>query len=191
MDQHRPSFAEEIKFFLNACPGPAVARHGLHIAAFQEVRGIPRLVPTREDDEPREVSKPRRGSGQGEGDRSYLSEVAEVAELIGCRSGYLSEAALRHGYQDSRALRWIRFLHGMALRAEGVSALTLVMRLGFADLAGWNRSTRRLVGRTPRQLPSLPIDYWVRRAVDDLFLSPATTETERQKTNRGEDNLEQ
>ena len=38
------------------------------------------------------------------------------------------------------------------------------MRLGFSDLAGWSRFTRRLVGRTPSQLPNLPLDYWVRKA---------------------------
>lgn len=71
--------------------------------------------------------------------------AVEIAKRVGCRRAYLSEAALRHGFQYSRAVRWIRFLHGMALRAEGVGALTLAMRLGFSDLAGWNRFTRRLV----------------------------------------------
>ena len=190
MDQRRRSFDEEIKFFLNACPGPAVAKHGLHIAAFQEVRGIQGLEPSGDGDELREAAEYGRRSVHGGSDRGYLHRVAEIAERVGCRRAYLSEAALRHGFQYSRAVRWIRFLHGMALRAAGVSALTLAMRLGFSDLSGWNRFTRRLVGRSPRQLPDLPLDYWVRRAVDDVFLSPTTTGTENRE-NRGEDNQEQ
>ena len=43
MDQSRRSFDEEIRFFLNACPGPSVPRRGLYHAAFQRVRGIPDL----------------------------------------------------------------------------------------------------------------------------------------------------
>ena len=190
MEERRRSFDEEIKFFLNACPGPAVAKHGLHIAAFQEVRGIQGLEPSGDRDELREAAEYGRRSVHGGSDRGYLHRVAEIAERVGCRRAYLSEAALRHGFQYSRAVRWIRFLHGMALRAAGVDALTLAMRLGFSDLSGWNRFTRRLVGRSPRQLPDLPLDYWVRRAVDDVFLSPATTGTENRE-NRGEDNQEQ
>jgi len=191
MSQQKKSFDEDIRFFLNACPGPAVLVHGLHLVAFQEVRGIPRLTPAKEDDGRRNVPE-RRGEDDREdrGDGNYLCTVTGVAELVKCRPAYLSEAALRHGYQYSRALRWIRFLHGMALYGEGVSGLTVAMRLGFSDLAGWSRFTLRLVGRTPSQLPGLPLEHWVRRAVDDLFFSPRETGAEGPEGNRGEDNLE-
>ena len=184
MEERRPSFDEEIRFFLNACPAPAVAKRGLHIVAFQKVGGIRVLEPSGEGHEVPAAAEYGRGSEDGGGDRGYLHRVAEIAKCVGCRRAYLSEAALRHGFQYSRAVRWIRFLHGMALRAEGVDALTLAMRLGFSDFAGWNRFTRRLVGLTPSQLPSVPLEYWVRRAVDDVFLSPATNWMESRETNR-------
>ena len=122
MEERGRSFDEDIRFFLNACPGPAMARRGLHVAAFQEVRGIPGLERSREDEEPRRGFEGGRSSGQTEGDGSYLRKRTEIAELLGCRPAYLTEAALRHGYQYSRALRWIRFLHGVALRAAGVDS---------------------------------------------------------------------
>lgn len=184
MDQSPRSFDEEIRFFLNACPGPSVSRRGLYHAAFQRVRGIPGPDQSGPHDELPGGSERRRSTGEGGGEGSYLRKVAEIAECVGCRPAYLTEAALRHGYRYSRALRWIRFLHGMALHARGVGGLTLAMRLGFSDVAGWTRFTRRLVGRTPSQLPNLPLDYWVRRAVDDVFLSPVNQGTESRQTNR-------
>ena len=174
MKRHRRSFDEDIIFFLNACPGPAVVKQGLHLVAFQEVRGIPASA-SRGDDEvgQRVADRVAKDDREDGGHREYLHTVSGVAELVGCRRGYLSEAALRHGYQYSRALRWIRFLHGMALRERGVSRLTMALRLGFSDIAGWGRFTRRLLGRTPSQLPNLPLHWWVRRAIDDLFLGSA------------------
>lgn len=174
MKECQRSFDEEVSFFLNACPGPAVVKHGLRLVAFQEVRGIRGLESAEEGDELQTSTEYGRGSGHRGVDRRYLHRVAEIAKRVGCRPAYLSEAALRHGFHYSRAVRWILFLHGMALRAEGVGALTLAMRLGFSDLAGWSRFTTRLTGRTPNQLPNLPLEMWARRAVDDVFLSPGT-----------------
>ena len=191
MDQRQRSFDEEIKFFLNACPGPAVAKHGLHIAAFQEVRGIQGLEPSGDGDELREAAEYGRRSVHGGSDRGYLHRVAEIAERVGCRRAYLSEAALRHGFQYSRAVRWIRFLHGMALRAVGVDALTLAMRLGFSDLAGWSRFTRRLGGKDAEPASQPSPRLLGAQGVEDLLLSPTTTDVERRETNRGEDNQEQ
>lgn len=110
MQERGRSFDEGIGFFLNACPGSAMARRGLHIAAFQEVRGIPGLERSGEDEERRRGFEGHRSSGQTEGDGSYL--------------------------------------------------------------------TKRLVGRTPSQLPNLPLEYWARRAVSDVFLPPRTRATE-------------
>lgn len=191
MDEHRLNFDEEITFLLNACPGPAVMKQGLHIVAFQEVPGIPRLAPARQHDQRPTVSVSGVKAGPvEESGREYVCSVNRVAELVNCRAGYLSEAALRHGFQYSRALRWIRFLHGMALYGVGASGLTVAMRLGFSDLAGWSRFSQRLVRRTPSQLPNLPFDFWVRKAVDDLFLSSAKPDTDSPERNRAEDNLE-
>ena len=101
-----------------------------------------------------------------------MSSITQVAERLDCRAAYLSKAARNHGYSLSRALRWIRFLHAMALVAEGCRVDTVVWRLGFNDVAGWSRFARRLVGRSPRQLPVLPLDHWVRRAVNDVYFGP-------------------
>ena len=174
MDQHQRSFDEDIRFFLNACPGPAVVKHGLHLVAFQKVPGIPPPAAGRDENEGQGVADHgAKNDGEDGGCREYLRTVSRVAGLVGCRQQYLSEAARRHGYHYSRALRWIRFLHGMALRERGVGRLTVALSLGFSDVAGWSRFTRRLVGRTPSQLPSLPLHWWVRRAIDDLFMGSA------------------
>ena len=34
----------------------------------------------------------------------------------------------------------------------------MVSRLGFNDIAGWSRFTNRLLGRSPRQIPLLPLE---------------------------------
>ena len=47
---------------------------------------------------------------------------------------------------------------------------TMVHRLGFGDVAGWSRFARRLVGRSPAQLPVVPLGFWVRKAVNDVYL---------------------
>jgi len=46
----------------------------------------------------------------------------------------------------------------------------MVHRLGFSDNAGWSRFARRLVGRSPGQLPVVTLGFWVRKAVDDVYL---------------------
>ena len=84
MQERGRSFDEGIGFFLNACPGSAMARRGLHIAAFQEVRGIPGLERSGEDEERRRGFEGHRSSGQTEGDGSYLRKQTEIAELLGC-----------------------------------------------------------------------------------------------------------
>lgn len=66
-------------------------------------------------------------------------------------------------------LRWVRFLHAVDLRAEGCRVETMVQRLGFGDVAGWSRFANRLVGRSPAQLPVVPLGLWVRKAVNDVY----------------------
>lgn len=156
MEQHGRSFHEDIQIFLNACPGPAVAKRGLHLAAFQEVRGIRGLERAADDDKRQRGPVRRRSAGQSEGGGSYLRKLTEIAELLGCRPAYLTETALRHGYQYSKALRWIRFFHGTALRATGLDAQAFAMRLGFSDLAGWSRFTKRLLGKTAGSTGMIP-----------------------------------
>ena len=79
------------------------------------------------------------------------------------------KAARQHGYSFSHALRWVRHLHAVALLEEGERTNRIAWRLGFNDYAGWSRFTERLLGRSPKQLPVLPLEYWVRSAIEDVF----------------------
>ena len=99
----------------------------------------------------------------------YLSSTKEIAKLLKCRPAYLTKAAAKQGYSFSRAVRWIRFLHAIALLAGGCRVETMLWRLGFSDAAGWHRFCTRLVGRSPGRLPGLPMELWVRKAVDDVY----------------------
>ena len=167
----RPDFVREIEFFLRACPGPPVASQGLRIAALQPVVGIPGL----EDGWP-EGTLGGTGAGARLGD-GYLRTIDHVARVFRCRPAYLSESSKTHGYSYREALRWIRFLHGRALCAEGVTAEEVVRRLRFRGSADMSRFTRRLIGKTSRQCPTLPLGFWVRMGVQRVF--PRTRETER------------
>lgn len=148
-------FAAVIEPFLAACPGPFLAAQGLRIAASQRIEGITGTE-----------SYDRRLGGR----REYLRSIARVADEIRVRPGYLSESALRRGYQYSRALRWIRFLHGKALYDQGIRSDTLARRLGFADPAGWTRFVKALNGAAPSDLPPLPLGVWVERAIEDVYM---------------------
>lgn len=153
------SFVNSIDLFLEACPGPPLAKQGLRMAALQSVKGISRLD-----------SKVSVASGLRESDAGpYLSSVRQIAKRVRCRPAYLSRSAGTHGYSFARALRWIRFLHAMALLTEGCRVETVAYRLGFSDIAGWSRFTKRLLGRSRKQLPVVPLDVWVRKAVTDVF----------------------
>ena len=153
------SFVQAAEFFLISCPGPALAQRGLRLAAFQPVKGIPGLVMP-------ESSAPGRQAPP----KKYFRSMVDVAAKLHLRPEYLSDSALKRGWSYSRALRWIRFLHGTALRREGVAADSIAWRLAFADIAGWSRFTERLTGRTLGKLPSASLDYWAWKAVDDTFL---------------------
>jgi len=102
--------------------------------------------------------------------RGYLHTIKDMAERLECSAAHLSDSARRHGYHYSHALRWIRFLHLVALRAEGCSADQAAWQLGFHDVAGLTRFARALNGRTLSQLPSVPFSFWVRWAIEDVYL---------------------
>ena len=158
------SFAELIERFIEACPGPYLAIKGLRLMAHQRVEGIAALEL---DGKEAQGSREERGV---RGRQGYLWSVREIArQLRGVRPGYLSESALRKGYQYSRALRWIRFLHGKALVDRGIRGDVMARRLGFSDPAGWTRFVNALVGSTPTQLTPLPLAAWVERAIEDVY----------------------
>ena len=170
------SFVTAIGLFLEACPGPPLAQAGLRIAALQPVKGIPGLG-----------GKAPAASERGESDAdSYLSSARQIGDRLECRAEYLCRAAGKHGYSFTRALRWMRFLHAMALLAEGCRVETVAYRLGFSDIAGWSRFTKRLVGRSRSQLPVVPLELWVRKAMDDVFFGVPACVAPRGGGERGE-----
>lgn len=145
-------FNEAITPYLRACPGPAIAEKGLRIMAYQYVPGIS-------------------GLKQTDGAAPFRS-VKDIAKAVCCSPGHLSRVALDRGYSFGLAVRWITLLQGIALRQSGCAGKSVARRLGFSDAAGWTRFTRRLIGKTPSQLPHMPVEDWavVARAV--VFLAP-------------------
>ena len=137
-----------------------LGERGLRMAAYQRVRGIAGL-------EDREIAR-RHGIDVSAG--RYIASIAQVASKLDCTPGYLSKAALRRGYSYSRALRWIRFCHGVALREVRVPADLAALRTGFSDPSGWTRFVRALLGRGPSQLPNVPLGCWAGWAVEDVYL---------------------
>ena len=69
------------------------------------------------------------------------------------------------------ALRWVRFLLGIELRRQGRGGKTIAKRLGMPDPASWTRFVQRLIGRSPKQLPDLPIEDWARVGVARVYLA--------------------
>ena len=157
------TFQEAAGPYLSACPGPPLAERGLRLVALQRINGIPGLeLPF--------TSGTQSPCRQPEGCEPYLRSIAQVAAKVHCKPRYLSDAALRRGYSYSRALRWLRFFHGLVLRETETPALGRLRSLGFSDYAGWSRFTLALVGRSPNQLPNMPIEFWVRLAIEDVYL---------------------
>ena len=132
------------------------------MAAYQRVPGIPGL----------ELPAGVEGAGARESGRpgNYLRSLVEVAARVHCSPTYLSNAALRRGYSYSKALRWLRFLHGLALKEAGVPVSRMIRSLGFNDPAGWSRFTKALIGRSPSQIPPAAMEFWVRIAIEDVYL---------------------
>ena len=134
-------------------------------------RGHPGSFPCGSEEPQRcqHTGTPRCGGATANG--AYVRTVADVAKILDCRPEYLSDTALRHGFSMSLGLRWVRLSHGMALRNAGVGITEIAWRLGFNDRAGWHRFTVKLVGKTPAQLPTMPVSFWAREAVRAVFLT--------------------
>lgn len=47
----------------------------------------------------------------------------------------------------------------------------MVRSLGFSDPSGWTRFTKALIGKTPRQIPKASMEFWVRLAIEDVYLN--------------------
>ena len=150
------AFDEAIRPYLRACPGPGIAEKGLRIMAYQYIPGVSGLEQTN-------------GAGP-------FRSVKDVAKAVYCTPGHLSRVALDRGYSFGLAVRWITLLQGIALRHSGCNAKSVARRLGFSDPAGWTRFTRRLIGKTPSQLPHMPVEDWAVVARSVVFLAPYRTE---------------
>ncbi len=138
-----------------------MAEKGLRMMAYQDIKGIP--LPERVD-----LHFQKQNS---EGGRK-MGSMKDVAGALFCSPGHLSRLARERGYSYSKAVRWIRFLLGAYLLRQSRSSKAVAWRLGFADSASWCRFTKRLVGKTPKQLPKLPLEDWAREAVFQVFLAP-------------------
>lgn len=145
-------------------------RAALRVVALQDVEGIPGLSRSEGNGQRHDVLRALPNCGSA-AEGTYVRTVAGVAEILDCRAGYLSEAALKNGFSLSLALRWICLSHGMALRDAGLGAEEIATRLGFNDRAGWHRFTVTLVGKTPAQLPVVSVSFWAREAVRTVFLT--------------------
>lgn len=146
----RFSFHDAIEPFLRACPGPAIAQKGLRIMAYQHVTGIPDLE----------------GSGQG----SSLRTVKDISRAVYCTPGHLTRVARNLGYSYGSAVRWITLFHAIALKREEYRWQTVGRNLGFSDSSGLTRFTKRLVGKTPTQLPDMPLEHWAMEGRARVFL---------------------
>lgn len=164
-DDHNGSgavpFHDVIDPFIRVCPGPALAVRALRLVAYQPVEGIPGLEPGPNGDG---ASLTRYG-----GKLAHMHRLGDVANAVSCTADHLSREARRYGFSITVAIRWITLLQGWALREAGASQTQIARRLGFAD-ACWSRFVKNLTGKTPTQLPHLPLSDWVLEARRRVFL---------------------
>lgn len=92
--------------------------------------------------------------------------------MLYCTPEHLSRVARDRGYSYALAVRWIRFLLGVELRRQGRGGKTIARRLGMPEPASWTRFVRRLIGRSPKQLPNLTVEEWAKEGMVRVFLAP-------------------
>lgn len=154
-----------IEPFLRACPGPPVAVRALHVVAHQRVKGIAA-------GESEDHAHSRQGKSHGGRSTAPLRTLNDVAKHVFCTPDHLSKEARRYGFSIVQAMRWITFMQGCVLREHGVSRARTAERLGFSEPASWSRFVKNLTGKTPTQLPRLPLNEWVHEARRRVFLEP-------------------
>ena len=159
-----PPFPDVIDPFIRACPGPALAIRALRLVASQPVEGITGL-----ETSPNGGSPTRNRNGK---ESVRMRSLTEVASAVFYTPDHLSREARRYGYSILTAIRWTTFLQGWALREEGASQVRIARCLGFSDGASWSRFVRNLTGKTPTQLPNLPLRDWALEARQRVFLDP-------------------
>ena len=167
-DDHNGSgavpFQDVIDPFIRVCPGPALAVRALRAVAYQPIEGIPGLEPGPNGDGADRTSNGRKPA--------HLHRLGDVANAVSCTADHLSRVARRYGFSITVAIRWTTVLQGLALREEGASQTQIARRLGLADAPSWSRFVKNLTGKTPTQLPHLPLSDWVLEARRRVFLTP-------------------
>ena len=128
--------------------------------AYQAIKGIAELEP-----EDHTHSGPSKKSAP-------MRTLNRVAKAVFCTADHLSSEARRHGYSISLAIRWVTFLRGYALHEQGANQTCIASRLGFSDASSWSRFVKHLTGKSPTQLPHLPLNDWVIEARRQVFLVP-------------------
>ena len=155
-------FVDVIEPFIRACPGPALIVRALRLVAYQPFAGTPgpRVDPNG-DGPPWDENgrKPAR-----------LRRLMDVSSALLYTADHLSRQARRYGFSITAAIRWITFLQGWALKEGGASQTRIARQLGFSDASSWSRFVRNLTGKTPTQLPHLPLSDWVLEARRRVFL---------------------
>ena len=158
-------FADAIGPFIQSCPGPDLAIKALRLMAYQDIAGIHGL-------EQPDDSRNRQRENHDGGGRALLTTLADVAKALSYSPAHLSRVARRRGYSISLAIRWVRFLHGYALRQKGMKGEVIARRLGLSDASVWSRSVKELTGRAPSQLPRIGLVDWVLEARRQVFIMP-------------------
>ncbi len=146
-------FPDAVEPFIRTCPGPAPAVKALRLVAYQPIRGIPGL-------EPDDFAHSGPSKNHDGGKSSPIRTLKDVADTVFCTADHLSKVARRYGYSILLAIRWVTFLQGYALHEQGASQTLIARRLGFSDASSWSRFVKNLTGKTPTQLPRLPLSDW-------------------------------
>ena len=155
-------FPDSIEPFIRACPGPTLAIKALRLVAYQAIKGIPGLEP----EDPMHLGPSKNHDGRKSAPMRTLNGVVDA---VFCTADHLSREARRYGYSISLAIRWVTFLQGYALREQGVGQTQIARQLGFSDSSSWSRFVKNLTGKTPTQLPHLPLSDWVIEARRRVF----------------------
>ena len=158
-------FPDSVEPFIRAYPGPTLAVKALRLVAHQPVRGIPAL-------EPEDLAHSGPSENQNGRKSAPIRTLKDVADAVSYTADHLAKEVRRCGYSILLAIRWVTFFQGYALWEQGASQTRIARRLGFSDASSWSRFVKNLTGKTPTQLPRLPLGDWALDARRRVFLVP-------------------
>ena len=156
-------FPDAVEPFIGACPGPALAIKALRLVVYQAIKGISGLEP----EDPMHLGPSK---NHDERKSAPMRTLKDVADAVSYTADHLAKEARRYGYSILLAIRWVTFLQGYALHEQGASQTRIARRLGFSDASSWSRFVKNLTGKTPTQLPRLPLSDWALEARRRVFL---------------------